>query len=158
MTNSWAGPLNPEQMEAVHNATLKVLERTGLRVDCSDYYGPLEAAGAKVDRNTAVVKFPAEIVEDTIAYLREQIASGKRQYLLNGVTNPRWTPPLGCKFGGACIEYLDLDADLVRQPTEQDLIRLLQFGKALIVWALLATPLPVWSTAMEMMYQLLCSV
>ena len=131
MWNSIKGPLDTRQMESIHRATLKVLQKTGLRVDCSDYYGPLESAGAKVNRDTGVVKFPCEIVEETIEYLRNQISCGRRQYLLNGVTNPRWTPPLGCKFGGACIEYLDLEADIVRQPTEQDLIRLLQLGQAL---------------------------
>ena len=38
---------------------------------------------------------------------------------------------MGCKFGGACIEYLDPITEDVRPPTEQDLIRLLQLGEAL---------------------------
>jgi len=124
-------PVNTEKLRSIHNATLKVLEKTGLRVDCADYYGPLESVGAKVERNSGIVKFPPHIVEGTIEFLRNQIQSGKRQYLLNGVTNPRWTPPLGFKFGGACIEYLDSEADVVRQPTERDLIRLLQLGEAI---------------------------
>jgi trimethylamine--corrinoid protein Co-methyltransferase len=118
-------------MSEIHSATLEVLEKTGLRVDCGDYHGPLEAAGAKVDRTSRVVKFPPRLVEETVEFLREQVACGRRQYLLNGVTNPRWTPPLGCKFGGACIECLDLDAGAVRAPTERDLIRLVQLGQAL---------------------------
>jgi len=126
-----SAPLGREQMKAIHDATLTVLERTGMRVDCPDYYDPLATAGAGVDRNSGVVKFPPKMIEETIEYLREQIASGRRQYILNGVTNPRWTPPMGCKFGGACIEYLDLDANEVRPPTEDDLIRLLQLGEAL---------------------------
>ena len=121
----------PQQLSKLHEATLAVLERTGLRVDCEMFYDPLEAAGARVDRNLAIVRFPGSLVESTIEYLREQIAAGRRQYMLNGVTNARWTPPNGCKFGGACIEYLDLDCNEVRSPTEQDLIRLLQLGEAL---------------------------
>ena len=89
------------------------------------------AAGATVDENSRVVRFPPSLVEQTIEYLRKEIASGRRQYVFNGVTNPRWTPPLGCKFGGACIEYLDPLTEEVRPPTEQDLIRLLQLGEAL---------------------------
>ena len=128
-TESW--PLDDEQMKSIHCATLTVLENTGLRVDCEDYHGPLESTGAFVNRSTRVVRFPADIIEGTIEYLRGEISSGRRQYLLNGVTNPRWTPPHGCKFGGACIEYLDLDADEIRLPTEHDLIGLLQLGEAL---------------------------
>ncbi|MBI2441260.1 MAG: trimethylamine methyltransferase family protein [Lentisphaerae bacterium] len=128
---SWAGPLAPDQLTKLHNATLVVLEQTGLRVDCVDLHEPLERTGASVDRGTRVVKFPPSLVEATLAYLRREIVSGRKQRLLNGVTNPRWTPPLGCKFGGACIEYCDPQTNAIRPPTEQDLIRLLQLGEAL---------------------------
>jgi trimethylamine---corrinoid protein Co-methyltransferase len=126
-----AGPLADEQLRRIHEGALKVLETTGLRVDCAELRVPLAAAGARVDEASRVVRFPPPLVEQTIDYLRREIASGRRQYVFNGVTNPRWTPPLGCKFGGACIEYLDPLTDEVRPPTEQDLIRLLQLGEAL---------------------------
>jgi len=126
-----SGPLDRDQMAKIHDATLAVLQRTGMRIDCADFYDPLQAQGARVDRSSRIIKFPPRLVEQTIEYLRKQIASGRRQYILNGVTNPRWTPPMGCKFGGACIEYLDLDTPEVRPPTEQDLVRLLQLGEAL---------------------------
>lgn len=125
------GPLDPAQLDRVHRATLAVLQRTGLRVDCADFHGPLEAAGARVDRASGVVTFPPAQVEGMLDALRRAIASGRRQHLLNGVTNPRWTPPPGLKFGGACIEYLDPEARCVRTPTQDDLIRLLQLGEAL---------------------------
>jgi trimethylamine--corrinoid protein Co-methyltransferase len=131
MVNTFENTLTRKNMQDIHEATLRILKTTGLRVDCRDYYDSLESVGALVNRTTGVVKFPKRVIEATIEYLRGQIASGRRQYLLNGVTNPRWTPPLGCKFGGACIEYLDLDKDSVRPPTEQDLIKLLQLGEAL---------------------------
>ena len=123
--------LDIESLQKLHNATLEVLEKTGMRVDYTDFHAPLESVGAKVDKSSNVVYFPARLIDDTIDYLRKQIQSGKRQYLLNGVTNPRWTPPLGSKFGGACIEYLDYEMDIVRQPTEKDLIQLIQLGEAL---------------------------
>jgi len=123
--------LSREQMESIHNATLRTLEKTGLRVDCADYYKYLVSAGAQVNLETHVVKFPEKMIIDTIEYLRNQILSGRRQFLLNGVTNSRWTSPPGCKFGGACIEYLDFEKDEIRFPTEKDLIKLLQLGEAL---------------------------
>ncbi|MDP7637396.1 MAG: trimethylamine methyltransferase family protein [Phycisphaerae bacterium] len=129
--SSMSWPLTRKQLSKIHDATLSVLSKTGLRIDCGDFYEPLSAAGANVDRGSGVVRFPPSLVEETIEYLRGQIALGRRQYILNGVTNPRWTPPMGCKFGGACIEYLDLEANEVRPPTEGDLIGLLQLGEAL---------------------------
>lgn len=124
-------PLSREAMKEMHSATLKVLDSTGLRIDCTDFLAPLDAAGARVDKSSRIVTFPEKLIEDTIEYFRTQIASGRRQYLLNGVTNARWTPPSGCKFGGACIEYFDYSRQEVRKPTEQDLIDLLQLGEAL---------------------------
>jgi len=124
-------PFNPAQLDSIHGATLSVLKKTGLRVDCREFYPHLQEAGADVNRATGVVKFPEKLIEETIIFFKGQIAGGRRQYLLNGVTNPRWTPPPGCKFGGACIEYLDLQRNIVRKPEENDLIRLLQLGQAL---------------------------
>ncbi len=126
---SW--PLASDQIQRIHETTLAVLERTGLRVDCADYHGPLQAAGARVERGAGVVKFPPALIEGVLADLRRKIEAGRKQYLLNGVTNPRWTPPLGCKFGGACIEYCDPETGAIRAPSEQDLVRLLQLGEAL---------------------------
>ena len=126
-----ARPLTPAQMRAIHDATLTVLSRTGLRVECEEFYPPLRQAGAQVDAPNHVIKFPPALIEAMVEDLRRRIAGGERQYLLNGVTTPRWTPPLGCKFGGACIEYLDLDRNVVRKPTQTDLVRLLQLGQAL---------------------------
>jgi trimethylamine--corrinoid protein Co-methyltransferase len=126
-----ARPLTGPQMQSIHDATLQVLRDVGLRVECEDFYPPLRQAGAAVDADSRVVKFPPRLVEAMLDDLRRRIAAGQRQCLLNGVTTPRWTPPHGCKFGGACIEYLDLDVDAVRKPTQADLIRLLQLGEAL---------------------------
>lgn len=131
MVQNYFRPLNREQIKLIHLASLLTLQNTGLRVDCQEYYPYLKEAGADVNQTTRVVKFPEKLIEDTIRFFKEQIAGGRRQYLLNGVTNPRWTPPLGCKFGGACIEYLDLEKNVVRKPDETDLIRLLQLGQAL---------------------------
>ena len=88
-------------------------------------------AGASVNETSRVVQFPPALVDQTIEYLRKEIASGRRQYALNGVTNPRWTSPLGCKFGGACIEYMDPFTEEVRAPTERRPVRLLQLGETL---------------------------
>lgn len=124
-------PFDREQLDSIHLATLSALKNTGLRIDCREYHPYLQEAGADLNRTTRVVKFPEKLIEETIRYFKDQIIKGRKQYLLNGVTNPRWTPPLGCKFGGACIEYLDLEKNIVRKPNETDLIRLLQLGQAL---------------------------
>jgi trimethylamine--corrinoid protein Co-methyltransferase len=123
--------LSTDQLQSLHNATLALLKKTGLRIDCADFHKPLEECGAQVNNSTRVVRFPERLIEDTIEFLRSEIASGRKQYLLNGVTNPRWTPPHGNKFGGACIEYYDWKSGQIRRPTETDLIRLLQLGETL---------------------------
>jgi len=53
--------LNSQQCERIHDATLRVLERTGLIVDEPEALGLLRAAGANVDGN--LVRIPEHLVE-----------------------------------------------------------------------------------------------
>ena len=56
--------LDSQQCERVHEATLRVLERTGLIVDEPEALGLLRAAGAEVDGNH--VKIPERLVETAL--------------------------------------------------------------------------------------------
>ena len=71
-------PLSREAMKEMHSATLKVLDSTGLRIDCTDFLAPLDAAGARVDKSSRIVTFPEKLIEDTIEYFRTLIANLKK--------------------------------------------------------------------------------
>jgi len=123
--------LTSESMQRIHESTLQVLERIGLKVLYEGFYPYLEKAGARVDRSTGIVRFPPALVETVVAGIRRQIEGGKRQFILNGVICSRTTSDLQLKFGGAAIEYLDPLSGDVREPTEADLVRLIGFGQSL---------------------------
>jgi trimethylamine---corrinoid protein Co-methyltransferase len=57
---------SPEDLEMIHDATLEVLEYTGLYVQSNDAIAIYEGGGCIVDRKKQIVKIPAHIVEDAI--------------------------------------------------------------------------------------------
>ena len=50
--------LDQGEMEQLHQGALRILERTGMRVDHDEALEYLRAAGAQVDFKTRAVKFP----------------------------------------------------------------------------------------------------
>ncbi|MCP4146976.1 MAG: hypothetical protein GY757_04420 [bacterium] len=55
-----------DELEEIHQATLEVLEKTGIFVENADALELLEKGGAKVDRDSKMVKIPPYMVEDAI--------------------------------------------------------------------------------------------
>jgi trimethylamine---corrinoid protein Co-methyltransferase len=124
--------INEKSMKVIHSKTLELLEKVGLKVMYEGFYPHLEARGANVDKTTKVIKFPPSLVESTIEGIRNQIKAGGKLFLLNGVTNAKTdSNDIQLKFAGASIEYLEPSNNEVREPTEEDLIRLIAFGESI---------------------------
>ena len=66
MERAIANVLSEEDIEKIHETTMKVLMNPGLRVDHNGARQVLKDAGCIVDDETRVVKFPREIVEAAI--------------------------------------------------------------------------------------------
>lgn len=66
------------EMEAIHNAALRILERTGMWVDHPKALEYLCNAGCRVDMDRRVAKFPAEVVEAAVARMRHNFADPHR--------------------------------------------------------------------------------
>ncbi len=132
--------VSQEGLRRIHHAALRLLAETGMKIECAEFYDPLEACGAQVNRAGGVVRFPEKLVEHTIEGLRRQIAAGQKQCLLNGVISSRTSGGIEAKFGGACIEYLDWEKQQVREPGEADLLRLVRLGHALPEVATVGNP------------------
>ena len=58
--------LSKEQIEAIHRGTLDVLERTGLRIEHDRALKLLEKNSCKVDYDNNRVRFPPELVEESL--------------------------------------------------------------------------------------------
>ena len=108
----------------------------GMRILSRTMREALASAGAAVDHDREVVRFPQELVTETLAGMRAQIEEGARQLIFNGVVASRTPSGVQAKFGGACIRYLDLTRQEVRAPTEDDLVTLVRLGDALpnVTW------------------------
>jgi trimethylamine---corrinoid protein Co-methyltransferase len=128
------------ELERIHAMSLNILAEPGMRIMSPALREALEKAGAKVDHTSEVVRFPAELVEETIAAMQADLQAGRKPLLLNGVVSSLSSGPVQAKFGGACLEYVDLERREYRSPTRQDLINLVRLGQALPEVATVGNP------------------
>ena len=61
-------PWQPHELDAIHHASLRLLEATGVHVASDEVLDVLEATDAKVDRTSNTVRFPADMVEDRLRH------------------------------------------------------------------------------------------
>jgi trimethylamine--corrinoid protein Co-methyltransferase len=94
--------IDDDQIQHIHQATLEVLERTGVQITYPPALELLDGAGARVDGDR--VRFPAWLVEDTIRKAPSRVVlgnrSGERQVFLEG-DKYCFGPSLDC------VDYLD---------------------------------------------------
>jgi len=58
--------LTDPDLKKIHQATLEVLEKTGLFIETDEALEVFDGAGAEVDRRQKIVKIPPQMVEDAI--------------------------------------------------------------------------------------------
>jgi trimethylamine--corrinoid protein Co-methyltransferase len=88
--------LSEDQRAEVHDRSLSILSRTGVRVDTAKGRAILEDAGAEVDRNTRIVRFPRTLVE-------ESLRSAPKDFTL-GARRPGWDQQMN---SGDCTLLID---------------------------------------------------
>jgi trimethylamine--corrinoid protein Co-methyltransferase len=116
---TWLQVLSEEERHQVHERTLRVLARTGVRVDTAQGRQSLKAAGAEVDEDTHVVRFPRALVEESLRLAPKAFTLGARR--------PGWDLHMN---GGDCTLLVDGEAMFVldsetgerRAGTVQDLL------------------------------------
>lgn len=113
-------PLSSKQVKTIHEASLKILEKTGITYEkgLEDTVQMLEDNGATIDRESRNIKLPREMVV-------EQVAKAPEKVLLCGqdskndlhLTENR----VHLGTGGAAIKILDPETGEVRSTTLKDL-------------------------------------
>jgi trimethylamine--corrinoid protein Co-methyltransferase len=58
--------LTDHELDDIHQATLEVLENTGLFIETDEALEVFDGAGAEIDRKNKIVKIPPQLVEDAI--------------------------------------------------------------------------------------------
>ena len=133
--------LEDDQLDKIHDYSLKLLEEPGMRIMHEKMLKSLASKGAKVDFANKTVRFQAKLIEETIELMRKDIKEGRIPVYLNGVTSEYTTKPgIQAKFGGACVQFLDWENQIFRDPTENDLINMVKLGQALPEVATVGNP------------------
>jgi trimethylamine--corrinoid protein Co-methyltransferase len=119
--------LSEADVERVHEATLTVLERVGLRISSARILEALAEAGAKVDLETEIVRFPAAMVEEAVALAPSTFLLAARDPALDlriGEGNGYLT------LDGCAAEVVDRDTGDRRPPTRTDLVEATRLADA----------------------------
>ena len=114
-------PLKDEDVKRIHEASLAVLERTGIEVVESEAREIFREAGARIDEENDRVFIPRAMVEDVLAKAQNEV-------ILYG-RDPKHNLTLGGKrvhmgTGGAAVKVLDLETQKVRETTLKDVAQI----------------------------------
>ncbi len=120
--------LSEEEKSQVHERTLKILGRTGVRVDTARGRKILKEAGAQVDENTRIVQFPQYLIE-------QALDSAPKKFTL-GARRPGWDLHLNtgdCKLllDGEGTSVLDRKTGKHRDSTFHDWLEATRLADAL---------------------------
>ena len=58
--------LTDDELNDIHQATIEVLEKTGLFIETDEALEVFDGAGAEIDRKNKIVKIRPQLVEDAI--------------------------------------------------------------------------------------------
>ncbi len=121
LSGGWYKPLKDEDVKRIHEASLTVLEQTGIEVMPSECREVFRQAGAKVDETNNRVFIPPGMVEDALAQAPDQVLICGR--------DPKYDLRLGgtrvyMGTGGAAVKVLDLDTRHVRETTLADVAKI----------------------------------
>lgn len=108
-------PLNDEQVQKIHAASLAILERTGIQVEESQALQLFKDAGARVDGNR--VRLSQKLIENALEKAPSRVVLAgrdpKNDLILEGARVHIGT-------GGAALQVLDLDTSSIRNAVLKD--------------------------------------
>jgi trimethylamine--corrinoid protein Co-methyltransferase len=88
--------LSEDEKAGIHERTLKILAETGVQVNTETGRQVLKKAGAEVDENTKIVRFPRVLVEESLRLAPKEFTLGARR--------PGWDLPMNA---GECTLIAD---------------------------------------------------
>ena len=116
-------PLSDEAVRTIHDASIRILEKTGFTYESGldDTLEMLENAGVFVNRENRRILFPKDLITDLLNKAPEQVILYSRDGK-NDLDLSEHRVHLGT--GGAAIEILDLETGNARPSTLNDLYQL----------------------------------
>jgi trimethylamine--corrinoid protein Co-methyltransferase len=119
-------PLTDEEVEQVHEASLEVLERTGVHVEESEALELFREAGARVEENR--VRLPRSLIEDAIDKAPSTVVLAGREPEHDLILEDA---RVHIGTGGAALQVLDLDTGEIRKAVLEDVIDMARIVDAL---------------------------
>jgi trimethylamine--corrinoid protein Co-methyltransferase len=120
--------LSNEEIEKIHEGTLKVLEETGVLVECERAIDIYEKGGCTVDRGARNVKIPRALVGKSIESTPESFEvwdrSGEKSYTVGG-ENYYFDP------GSSGLNFLESDNKTARPADTKDMVEIYRLTDAL---------------------------
>lgn len=129
--------LSRDEKAQVHERTLKILAETGVRFETAKGRQFLKDAGADVDENTKIVRFPRALVEESLRLAPKKFTLGARR--------PGWDVPMNngeCTLmpDGEGITVIDRNTGEYRPSTYNDWLEATRLSDALdeigVYWAM----------------------
>ena len=116
-------PLAEKDLETIHNASLSILEKTGITYESGldDTLEMLEKAGATINRERARICFPGKLIMAQVEKAPERVVLYGRS---EGTDLDLTRDQVYMGTGGAAIKILDLETGDCRATTLQDIYRL----------------------------------
>ena len=120
MASGHISVLTSEEIELVHENTLRVLETPGIKVGSEAALGLLESGGAKVDMGSMRARIPESLVRETIRRMPKEIVLGARDPK-RSMRAPRRGPPF-MATNGTAVYMTDLETGVKRPTQGKDLL------------------------------------
>jgi len=98
--------LTEEDLESIHNASLRILEQTGMLIDHDKAREILQKEGAEVDHDRKIVKFPPQLVEEKLKFVPKSITYHGRTPEYDITLSP--DGDIYARVAGGAIKYVDL--------------------------------------------------
>jgi trimethylamine--corrinoid protein Co-methyltransferase len=119
LANAVFNPLTREQEDIVHETSIRILEKVGIRVTSRSVMGMLKDHGAEVDEKTEIAKIPESLVTESLARApKEFLMCGRdKRYDLNLPADH----PQGVNDGQPTYMW-DMDKQIKRSSTASDLV------------------------------------
>ena len=116
-------PLSEEKVKMIHDASLQILEKVGFTYGkgLDSTLDMLEGAGAIVDREKSIIKFPGKLIMEQVTKAPEQVILYSRDGK-NDLDLGEDRVHMGT--GGAAIKILDLETGEARPSSLNDLFQL----------------------------------
>lgn len=120
--------LEKNDLEAIHGASLKVLEDTGVLINSAETLELLASNGFQVDRRTKLVKMPEERITEAVKKCKRNFKWHARseKHTVEVVDGRTKIGP-----GAQCLYYIDPETDQIRSPTLKDGIMIARLLDAL---------------------------